>query len=111
MSPHVAHLFRPQIQPLTPWFATSSSLVGQFNPASIRTGFGLVYCSVILAYFGQGAKLIKHGADVLPSLFYLTIPGGVGGGMYWIMFVFAILACLSKCPLRLLCPGPSKPRV
>lgn len=70
--------------------------VGQFNPASIRTGFGLVYVSVVLAYFGQAAKLIARGSEVLPSLFYLTIPGGVGGPMYWIMFVAAILACLSE---------------
>ncbi|KAL7409758.1 potassium transporter [Mrakia frigida] len=68
--------------------------LGQFNPSSIRMGFALVYVSVVLAYFGQGARLIRDGAEVLPSLFYLTIPGGVGGVLYWVLFVVAIGACL-----------------
>lgn len=67
--------------------------LGQFNPSSIRMGFALVYVSVVLAYFGQGARLIRDGVEVLPSLFYLTIPGGVGGGLYWVLFVVAIGAC------------------
>jgi hypothetical protein len=28
-------------------------------------------------------------------VFYLTIPGATGGGLYWIMFVFAVLATVS----------------
>lgn len=30
----------------------------------------------------------------MSSLFYATIPGGIGGGLYWVTFLFAILACL-----------------
>lgn len=30
----------------------------------------------------------------MSSLFYLTIPGPTGGPLYWIMYIFAVLACL-----------------
>ncbi|TCD71664.1 hypothetical protein EIP91_005430 [Steccherinum ochraceum] len=67
--------------------------LGQFNMLSIQISFTcLVYPSVILAYLGQGARLIRDGADVLPNIFYNTIPGPRNGGLYWIVFVFAILA-------------------
>ena len=73
--------------------ALTSSL-GQFNKASIRIGFSfLVYPMLILAYLGQGARLITD-PSVISSIFYLTIPGETGGGLYWIVFVFAILATL-----------------
>ncbi|ORY35332.1 potassium transporter-domain-containing protein [Naematelia encephala] len=48
---------------------------------------------LILAYLGQGACLITK-PSVISSIFYLTIPGDTGGALYWVVFVFAILATL-----------------
>jgi hypothetical protein len=53
-----------------------------------------VYPSLVLAYLGQGARLVVNGADVLPNVFYLTIPGRHNGPLFWILYVFAILATL-----------------
>ena len=61
----------------------------------IQISFGsFVYPSLILAYLGQGSCLIVDGADVLPNVFYLTIPGKHDGPLFWILYVFAILATL-----------------
>ncbi|KAI0264210.1 potassium transporter [Gloeopeniophorella convolvens] len=69
--------------------------LGQFNRLSIQISFStFVYPSLVLAYLGQGARLIKDGADVLPNVFYLTIPGKHNGPLFWILYVFAILATL-----------------
>ena len=88
--------------------------LGQFNKASIRIGFGLyAYPMLSLAYLvgpsyyesgaglidgsiqGQGARLITD-PNVIGNVFYLTIPGKTGGGLYWIVFVFGILATVSR---------------
>jgi KUP system potassium uptake protein len=53
-----------------------------------------VYPSLCLAYLGQGARLVVDGADVLPNMFYLTIPGRHNGPLFWVQYVFAILATL-----------------
>ncbi|KAH8091688.1 potassium transporter [Cristinia sonorae] len=67
--------------------------LGQFNMLSIQISFGgFVYPCLVLAYLGQGARLIRDGEAVLPNLFYNTIPGPINGGLYWVMFVLAILA-------------------
>ncbi|KAJ6585288.1 potassium transporter [Mycena capillaripes] len=69
--------------------------LGQFNATSIRMSFaGLVYPSLVLAYLGQGARLIEDGEGVLSNIFYKTIPGPANGPLFWIVFVFAILATL-----------------
>jgi KUP system potassium uptake protein len=69
--------------------------LGQFNAFSIRLSFcTFVYPGLILAYLGQGARLIHDGSAVLPNVFYNTIPGPVNGPLYWVVFVFAILATL-----------------
>ncbi|PPR03507.1 hypothetical protein CVT24_006995 [Panaeolus cyanescens] len=69
--------------------------LGQFNVASIRLCFmGFVYPSLVLAYLGQGARLIHDPEHVLPQIFYNTIPGEVGGHLYWFVFVFAVAATL-----------------
>lgn len=59
----------------------------------------LTYPALVLAYLGQGARLIADGEAVFNNVFYQTIPGPTGGGLYWIMFIFAILATvrLSRC--------------
>ncbi|KJA24112.1 hypothetical protein HYPSUDRAFT_39258 [Hypholoma sublateritium FD-334 SS-4] len=69
--------------------------LGQFNATSIRISFaGFVYPSLVLAYLGQGARLIENGPEVLINVFYKTIPGPPNGPLYWIVFVFGILATL-----------------
>ncbi|KAJ1300716.1 hypothetical protein OPQ81_002360 [Rhizoctonia solani] len=69
--------------------------LGQFNATSIRLSFlCLTYPALVLAYLGQGARLITDGEDVFSNIFYKTIPGPTGGPLYWIMFLFAILATL-----------------
>jgi K+ potassium transporter len=61
----------------------------------VQISFGsFVYPSLILAYLGQGARLVVNGADVLPNVFYLTIPGRPNGPLFWVQYVFAILATL-----------------
>ena len=79
---------------------------------SIQLSFTcFVYPAVVLAYLGQGARLIVDGEAVLSNLFYQTIPGSANGPLYWsvvgfvvlkeanrryrIMFVFGILATVS----------------
>nr|GAT52232.1 predicted protein [Mycena chlorophos] len=67
--------------------------LGQFNAASIRISFSaFVYPSLVLAYLGQGARLIADGENVIENIFYNTIPGPRNGPLFWIVFVFAILA-------------------
>lgn len=62
---------------------------------SVQISFGsFVYPSLVLAYLGQAARLVQNGADVLPNIFYLTIPGRHNGPIFWIQYVFAILATL-----------------
>ncbi|KAI9452283.1 potassium transporter [Lactarius psammicola] len=69
--------------------------LGQFNMISIQISFTtLVYPSLVLAYLGQGARLIVDGEDVISNIFYRTIPGKHDGPLFWILFVYAILATL-----------------
>ncbi|KAF8519080.1 potassium transporter [Gautieria morchelliformis] len=69
--------------------------LGQFNMRSIQLSFGCVtYPSLILAYLGQGARLVSDGENVISNVFYQTIPGPHNGVLFWIMYVFAILATL-----------------
>jgi len=48
----------------------------------------------VLAYLGQGSRLIVDGESVLANVFYLTIPGKHNGPLFWILYVYAILATL-----------------
>ncbi len=48
----------------------------------------------MLAYLGQGSRLIVDGDNVIANVFYLTIPGKHNGPLFWILYVFAILATL-----------------
>ncbi|KAF5319910.1 hypothetical protein D9611_011090 [Ephemerocybe angulata] len=69
--------------------------LGQFNATSIRISFcSFTYPALVLAYLGQGARLIRDGEAVFDNIFYRTIPGPVDGALYWIMFIFATLATL-----------------
>jgi K+ transporter len=53
-----------------------------------------VYPSLVLAYLGQGSRLIVDGQNVIANVFYLTIPGKHNGPLFWILYVYAILATL-----------------
>ncbi|KAG6860099.1 hypothetical protein C0995_015732 [Termitomyces sp. Mi166 len=67
--------------------------IGQFNAFSIRMSFiGCVFPSLALAYLGQGARIVHDGNAVITNVFYQTIPGPHNGALFWIVFVFAILA-------------------
>ena len=50
----------------------------------LQLSFALyVYPCLILAYLGQGARLVVAGDEVIANVFYLTIPGGTNGPLYW----------------------------
>ncbi|KAJ9116704.1 hypothetical protein QFC20_000639 [Naganishia adeliensis] len=69
--------------------------LGQFNSAAIRLSFvTIVYPSLIFAYLGQGARLVVDGERVIANPFYLTIPGGENGGLWWVTWVFGVFATL-----------------
>lgn len=49
-----------------------------------QMSFGLfVYPSLVLAYLGQGARLIVDGDSVISNVFYNTIPGAHNGPLFW----------------------------
>ncbi|KAI9441911.1 potassium transporter [Lactarius indigo] len=69
--------------------------LGQFNMLSIQISFTtLVYPSLVLAYLGQGSRLIVDGDEVISNVFYRTIPGKHNGPLFWILYVYAIIATL-----------------
>ncbi|KAF8329370.1 potassium transporter [Cantharellus anzutake] len=69
--------------------------LGQFNALSIRLSFTLfVFPCLILAYLGQGARVIADGEAVMSNIFYTTIPGRHNGPLYWIIWLFALLATI-----------------
>ena len=53
-----------------------------------------MYPSLVLAYLGQGSQLIVNGENVIENVFYRTIPGKHNGPLFWILYVYAILATL-----------------
>ncbi len=50
----------------------------------------------MFAYFGQGAKLISNGEVVIQNPFYLSIPGGSNGGLWWVTWIMGVLATVSE---------------
>jgi KUP system potassium uptake protein len=70
--------------------------LGQFNAASIRLSFCTVtYPALVLAYLGQGARLIHDGDVVISNVFYQAIPGKPNGPLFWIIWIFGLLATLT----------------
>lgn len=58
--------------------------LGQFNMLSIQLSFSCItYPALLLAYLGQGARLIVDGESVISNVFYRTIPGPVNGPLFW----------------------------
>ncbi|RLV93259.1 High affinity potassium transporter [Spathaspora sp. JA1] len=68
--------------------------LGHFGrlPIQLTLG-GFVYPALILCYLGQAAYLIEH-PQAYTNPFFLSIPGGTSGGVYWVMFVLATLATI-----------------
>ncbi|KAG8965644.1 hypothetical protein FRC03_000339 [Tulasnella sp. 419] len=69
--------------------------LGQFTMGSIQLTFAaFVFPSLVLAYLGQGAKLIADPENIIENVFYASIPGGRGSALFWIVYVVAILATM-----------------
>ncbi|KAL8280080.1 hypothetical protein RQP46_007410 [Phenoliferia psychrophenolica] len=69
--------------------------LGQFSKASIRLGFSaFAYPCLILAYLGQGARLITDGDVVIAQVFFNSIPGPVSGGFWWFTWIISVLAAV-----------------
>lgn len=63
---------------------SSSSQSGHDSAHVLQISFtAFVYPALVLAYLGQGARLIVDGETVLENVFYQTIPGPTGGALYW----------------------------
>lgn len=68
--------------------------IGHFGRLPIQLALTcFVYPILMICYLGQGAYLIKH-PDAIANPFFLSIPGGTGGGFYWILFVLATLSTI-----------------
>ena len=82
----------PLLHILLPELTCRFTSLGQFNILSIQLSFTLItYPCLILAYLGQGARLIVDGDSVLSNVFYQTIPGPVGGPLYWYVPLLRLL--------------------
>ncbi|GAA5838703.1 hypothetical protein JCM9279_003833 [Rhodotorula babjevae] len=69
--------------------------LGQFSKGSIRLAFCCFAAPcLMIQYLGQGAKLIVGGEEVLSNVFFNSIPGGTGGGLWWFVWIFAVLAAV-----------------
>ncbi|GAA6004079.1 hypothetical protein JCM10207_002415 [Rhodosporidiobolus poonsookiae] len=69
--------------------------LGQFSKSSIRLAFiGFAAPCLMLQYLGQGARLVVDGENVLPNVFFSSIPGGAGSGFWWFTWIFAVLAAV-----------------
>ncbi|GMM33523.1 hypothetical protein DASC09_008480 [Saccharomycopsis crataegensis] len=68
--------------------------IGHFSRFSIQLTLGfVVFPCLIIQYLGQAAYLLQS-PESISMAFYLAIPGGTGGPLYWIVFVFATLATI-----------------
>jgi KUP system potassium uptake protein len=66
--------------------------LGHFNRISIQLSFPfIVYPALVLAYLGQGARLVKD-SQLISSTFYNTVPQNPS--IYWIVFILATLATI-----------------
>ena len=64
-----------------------------FSRASISVTFGcFMYPCLVIAYLGQGARIVVDQNDVIGNVFYQTIPGG--SAVYWLIFVLAVLSTI-----------------
>ncbi len=49
----------------------------------------------MFAYLGQAAAISAGGAEVLSNPFYQSVPGGTGGGLWWLTWIMGVIACVS----------------
>lgn len=69
--------------------------LGQFNKYSIRFSYTcFVYPCLLLAYLGQGARLVKDPERVIQNVFFQSIPGGSNTAYFWVTWIAAILASI-----------------
>ena len=67
--------------------------LGHFSRVAIQISFPcFVYPPLVLAYLGQGARLILDPTLINGYLFWLTVPDNPG--IYWLVFVLATLATI-----------------
>lgn len=67
--------------------------LGHFGKVPCQIGITFVFICLMITYLGQGAYLVNH-ADEIANVFYVSIPGGVNGKFYWVMFVLATLSTI-----------------
>lgn len=67
--------------------------LGHFGKAPCQIGITFVFACLMITYLGQGAYLVNHPNEIA-SVFYVSIPGGVTGWFYWVMFVLATLSTI-----------------
>ncbi|KAH9824989.1 potassium transporter-domain-containing protein [Melampsora americana] len=102
--PSRAILYFVRVKDLTPLSGVLLSItgvealfanLGQFSKGAIRLSFiAWIYPALILAYLGQGAQLITNGEHVITNIFYQSIPGGSSGALWWIVWIFGMLATI-----------------
>ncbi|GAA6030383.1 hypothetical protein JCM8097_009081 [Rhodosporidiobolus ruineniae] len=69
--------------------------LAHFSKSSIRLAFmWFATPMLILQYLGQGARLIDNGTDILPNVFFRSIPGGVNKPFWWVTWAVAILSAV-----------------
>lgn len=85
-------IFRYTKYSINLWLSLS---LGQFSKGAIRLSFiAWIYPALILAYLGQGAQMITNGDHVISNVFYQSIPGPTGGVLWWIVWIFGMLATI-----------------
>lgn len=68
--------------------------IGHFGKLPIQLTLSFfVYPALVLCYLGQGAYLVKH-PDAVVNPFFISLPGGTGSPVYWIMFVLSTLTSI-----------------
>ncbi|RLV95923.1 High affinity potassium transporter [Spathaspora sp. JA1] len=68
--------------------------LGHFGKLPIQLTLGIfVFPTLIICYLGQAAYIIEH-PEAYINPFFLSLPGGTGGWIYWTMFILATLATI-----------------
>ncbi|CAH2350888.1 putative high affinity potassium transporter [[Candida] railenensis] len=68
--------------------------IGHFGRLPVQLSLTLVvYPSLIFCYLGQGAYLI-HNPEAISNPFFMSIPGGLNGKLYWFVFILATISTI-----------------
>ncbi|KAI5960205.1 uncharacterized protein KGF55_004928 [Candida pseudojiufengensis] len=66
--------------------------ISHFGRLPVQLTLGsFVYPALMFCYLGQGAYIVEH-PEAWVNSFFLSLPGGTGSGIYWVMFVLATLS-------------------